>query len=166
MAPDRRSVLGLCAAALSGLAGCFDGLGRDADEAGSAGEPSTAAPAAAEAPPPDGAVTPPDDPGGPVLAAWWVEYAPGDADVSPSDEPPVSEHDVLLGLFDEAVEQRRVGETAYGAAHGAGVYDSPSEATYEELSTVLAEKRTPDERPYLFFEHGDSIVRLLMTVDD
>lgn len=42
-----------------------------------------------------------------VLSARWVEFLPEDSEAEPypSDEPPVDEHDVLLNLFDRAVEQ-------------------------------------------------------------
>lgn len=42
-----------------------------------------------------------------VLIARWVEFQPEESEVKPypTDEPPISEHPVLLDLFDRAAEQ-------------------------------------------------------------
>lgn len=144
------------------IAGYLDRIGHT-NEAQSDGETPTDD---EEAPPPEQDVTPPTDPGGPELVAWWVEQAPEKEDVYPSDELPVSDYDVLLDLFDEAVEKEPAGETEYGVEHGEGVYEYPSEETYEELSRALEEVETPDGSPYRYLNYNNTIVWLLIEIAD
>lgn len=144
------------------IAGCLDGTGQTNEAQGEGETPTDDE----EVSPPGQDVTSPTNPGGPVLTAWWVEQAPDEGDVYPSDEPPVSGREVLLDLFDTAVEKEPAGETEYGAEHGEGVYEYPSEETYEELSSMREEIETPDGSPYRYLDYNNTTVRLLMTIDD
>lgn len=166
MPSNRRRVLQTLPMIAVGLTGCISEL-RNADNPfQSPTETQSADSTQDENPRPTGPEDVDYDPGGPRLLARWVGEATADVEVHPSDEPPVSDYDVVIGLFEDAVTKPSAGETDYGAVRGQGVDTGVSEETYEALSNALEEVETSEESIGRFFEHDDTIIQFLLFVDD
>lgn len=100
MALHRRTVLGMCSVSIAGLSGCSS----DAEPKSKAETTDTPTPAEGQEPTtPDETAQTPDR--SPVADSRWIENPSEDVAIYSSDEPPVSEYDEILSLFDRAVNQ-------------------------------------------------------------
>lgn len=100
MALPRRTVLGICGASVTGLSGCIGG----AEQESVSETTDTQTPTQGQEPTtPDETAQTPDR--SPVADSRWIENPSEDVEIYSSDEPPVSEYDEILSLFDRTVNQ-------------------------------------------------------------
>lgn len=160
---DRRSFLGFCgvAAAVS-VVGCSGRSTEDSDPS-SSGENSPTKPTTPTATEKD---LPRPYTKGPahVLWAYWVQEAPSDIEPHPSDEPPVSDHDVVHTVFDDALEQG-VQEALDDTGRGNDVFWEVSESTLYEIEYAFDDIEGNGERPQ-YFKHDGEVVALKFDVPD
>lgn len=156
----RRSFLGVfgVAAAVS-VGGCSGGSTEDSDP-NSPGENSpteTSTPTATEEDLPRPYTQGPAH----LLWAYWVDEAPSDIDPYPSDEPPVSDHDVVHTVFDDALEHIEQDDSG----RGNGVFWEVSESTFYEIEYAFDDIEGNGDRP-LYFEHKGEVIALKFDVPD
>lgn len=156
----RRSFLGVCgvAAAVS-VGGCSGRSTEDSDPASSVenSPTETTTPTATEEDLPRPYTQGPAH----LLWAYWVDEAPSDIDPYPSDEPPVSDHDVVHTVFDDALEHIEQDDSGQGN----DVFWEVSESTFYEIEYAFDDIEGNGDRP-LYFEHKGEVIALKFDVPD
>lgn len=106
-----------------------------------------------------------------LLTSFWVNETPEDIEPYPSTEPPVTDHGVILDLFDEALEQAEWEESTHHPLgdeyepRGEWITWEVNEEMYRELSLDFEEIDSDDEG-LIFFAHEGDILVLHMDIED
>lgn len=110
------------------------------------------------------------------LLARWVKEAPPDVTPRPSDEPPVSDFEAVLEVFDRAANQPESDPPDGSQSHvryGGGVSEQITAEKKEEIECAFSdieEYKSSSQDPYYptgrYFDHVDTIIALQLDRPD
>lgn len=85
-----------------------------------------------------------------------MQEAPSDIEPYPSDEPPVSDYDVVHTVFDNALEQGQR-EASDDTERGNDVFWEVGESTFYEIEHAFDDIEGNGERPQYFDRDGEAV---------
>lgn len=110
------------------------------------------------------------------LLARWVDESPPEVTPYPSDEPPVNDFDIVLGVFERAAEQSEAdppidsqSHVSYGGGVSEQIPDEKKEAIQREFSDIEEYKSSSNELYYptgRYFDHDGTIIALQLSRPD